>query len=181
MRHCISDINFEYSSRRVRLAAVVIVALFGACARYEYVNELDVPGLCPSEDERRIARERVPPIGYERVAGPATDSLRGRIVESDPTGDEITSRPVPSAQVHLLGSDRAVLTDSVGRFAIALPSENPVVLRSLGLGYWTRVDTLRIPLSAETGVLIALRPMVLDGPCSGLSAVRVRKPWWKWW
>lgn len=119
--------------------------------------------------------------GHERVAAPAADSLRGRIVESDPSGHEITGRPFPSAQVHLLDSGRGVLTDSVGRFSIAVPTEGPYVLRVLGIGYRARVEPLRARLSADAGVVIALRPMVLDGPCSGLAAVRVRKPWWKGW
>jgi hypothetical protein len=48
--------NFDRMPGGVRVV-LLIVALLSACARYEYVNDLDVPGLCPSEEERRIARE----------------------------------------------------------------------------------------------------------------------------
>jgi hypothetical protein len=167
--------------RGFRVTAFLMAALLSACFRYEHVNELEVPGLCPSEEERRIARERTPPIVYEPVTELASDSLRGRVVESDASGNELTARPVRSVQVHLLDTGRGALTDSVGRFAIAAPTGGPHVLRVLAIGYGARVDTLDAPLSAGSVIVIALRPMLLDGPCSGFAAVRVRKPWWKWW
>jgi hypothetical protein len=162
-------------------AAIVIAALLSACVRHEYVNELHVPGLCPPEEDRRIARDRQPPIIYERIAASPSDSLRGRVVESDITGHEMTDRPVLAAVVALQGTRQSVLTDSAGHFAIAVPSEGPFVLNVRRVGSMPRAETFPGPLSPDSSVVIALRTVVMDGPCSGLVAVPVRKPWWKWW
>ena len=104
------------------------------------------------------------------------------MVESDPSGQGIADRPINMVQVGLLGGDaRLAYSDSTGQFAISFPVSGHYELRVRALGYHTRVDTLLLPLAMDTAVVIALRPVTLDGACSGFATVRVRKPWWKWW
>src|SRR4051812_47404966 len=89
-----------------------LLALVLACARYEYVNELDVPGLCPGASARAPA---LPPLRVEVMPDTAADAaLRGRVVWAT------VSAGVQGAQVRVSNTQWSaeVLTDSAGSFAL---------------------------------------------------------------
>jgi len=149
----------------VRLVALLIVS---AC-RYEWKNELDIPSMCPPP------KPRVPAIRIASLT--SSGSMVGRISRLD------NGNGVDGARVRLQATPLSyvAVSDSLGRFVIdSLPFRRYVI------------DVLRIgfvPLLSDTLVVqttappfdIGLEVSMLDGPCSGLALVRVRKPWWKLW
>ncbi len=161
---------FRYHHRILSLL-LLGPSMLAACNRYEYVNELDLPE----------CKNRPPPILVH--AGPVAlepvDSawLYGIVVRKD------DGEPLEGAQVRVLSSDSAgVLTDRLGRFAFrGAPSHGLVHLDIRRIGFAHYTDTVSVPLERGTAWRVALAVMANDGPCSGLAAVRVRKPWWKFW
>lgn len=149
---------------------VILVAVLGACARYEYINELDVPGLC-ANFQRPNGNSRVELIDSLMVSG----SVVGTIVR-----DSLV--PLQQATVTLEGTGRRpAVTNPKGAFEIldVEPGEHVLVTRAIG--YEPRRDTVRMPVKGGIRVQAQLQVAVHDGPCSGFAAVRVRKPWWKLW
>jgi hypothetical protein len=150
----------------------------GACARTTWVNELDVPGLCPP-DARRYAP--APILRWVAVDAAATDdaipSLRVRVVARD---DE---RTLAGAAVLVESSPRVGrMSDSAGvaRFDTTIaPGRYALLTRRIG--FHPRRDSVTLPGAPGTMLEVPLEPALTDGPCSGLVAVRVRRPWWHWW
>lgn len=104
------------------------------------------------------------------------DSLSGRVIQS---GNRL---PVPGASVTLLAHPtRATTTDSLGAFAFAAVPAGHYLLRTRRIGMQSRMDTLHVAPTGGAPLVLALDTQMLDGPCSGFAAIRVRKPWWKLW
>ena len=146
-----------------------------ACARYEWVSDDQTPAC------RNYAFEsHGPPSLVPLVTEPGTvadsGTLHGRAIV-------FSSRlPVPGASVTLLTDpQRKATTDSLGTFTFTDVPPGTYVLRTRRIGYRTRTDTLHLAHGGGTSFVLALYQQVLDGPCSGFAAVRVRKPWWKLW
>lgn len=161
------------------LGLVVALGPLGACARYEWVNELDHPGGCPT-----AGRSPFPRGGTFHVDTDAPPLPPGEIVGTViRTGDAV---PVAAASVTArpdaggAGAPRAVRSDSLGRFRIDELSPGRYELATRRVGYALRYDTLLVG-AAGVRVQVGLEPQAVDGPCSGLAMVRVRKPWWKVW
>ena len=155
---------------RSRVCWTACLALAMGCVRYESVNELDVPGLCPKE-ARAAAPLRFEPAPTEG------STLRGRVVNVN--GDN----GVGSAQIRLSGVGRSteVLADSAGWFAFDSLPHGRYELLTRRIGFAMRRDSLSWPLARSESVLIPVKPQTLDGPCSGFTVFRMRKPWWKLW
>jgi hypothetical protein len=150
---------------------VVCLLAFAACARYEWRNELDVPGLCDP-----AAR---PPSAIVAHQDPET-ATGGAAVDGRVTG--LDGRSLAQARVLLSRPDTRVAasTDSTGSFRFDSMSKGQYALRVLRIGYYSAEDTLTMDSTAKF-LEIRLPPMVNDGPCSGFSRVRVHQPWWKSW
>ena len=71
-----------------------------------------------------------------------------------------------------------ILTDDHGRFRFASIGTGRLILSVGRIGYRRRTDTLSA-LSPGEALLLPMSGVPLDGPCSGFTAVRVHKPWWK--
>jgi hypothetical protein len=141
-----------------------------ACIRYESVNELDVPGLCPKEAHTpALLRFEPQTVG--------DSALHGRVVNAD--GDA----GLGSVQVRLSAGGRTteVVTDSTGRFTFDSVARGRFELLTRRIGFAMRRDSLSWPLDRSESVLIPLKAQLLDGPCSGFAVIRMRKPWWKLW
>ena len=145
------------------------LALVG-CARYEMKNELDVPGLCPDPASRHL-----PDTIETVVAGAADGRVFGRIVNNE------SRLPVVGANVVVPALRRGASADTLGRFQLDSIPQGSHEARVQRVGYWPRELRLIVTPDSAAALDIALRVVVIDGPCSGLTAVRVRKPWWKWW
>ena len=161
------------------LRLFISVTLLGACARYEWVNELDSPGGCPTARRRPFARR-----GTFRV-----DSGRSPLPPGEVAGTVVRvpdAVPVAAALVTVrpdsggAGTPRGVQSDSLGRFRIEGLSAGRYELATRRIGYGLRYDTVRIG-AAGLRVEVGIEPQAMDGLCSGLAMVRVRKPWWKVW
>ena len=151
---------------------LLTAAIAIACTRYEYVNELDLP-----ECKNR-------PVPILTDAGPVTHPspdttawFQGVVVSMD------DGEPLQDAHVQILGDDSpSVLTDSSGQFAFTGRARHgPVRLAIRRIAYAQYSDTLTVPLPLGVRWRVALAATPVDGPCSGFAAVRVRKPWWKFW
>lgn len=162
----------QVMGRAIRSAPLLALTL--GCARYEYVNELDVRGLCPG-----AARGPAPaPLRLEPTPDAAIGaSLRARVIAAnDGTG-------LQGAQVRLSDGARPaeVVTDSAGWFALDSLAAGRYEVLTRRIGFAARRDSLTWPLPERGSLLIPLTPQVLDGPCSGFAVVAVRQPWWKLW
>lgn len=165
---------------RLSLPLVAACAIGGvaACTRGDWVNELDVPGLC-SRDPIARARNHHPPLERRAVVPDADDrvALRVRVVVAG------SGQAVHGAQV-IVRSQPAVgdITDTLGivRLDTGL-APGRYVLETRRIGYAARQDSIRLPWPRDTSLLVPLRMTNTDGPCSGFAAVQVRRPWWRWW
>jgi hypothetical protein len=156
-----------------RVLLAILTLLVGSCTRYEWQNELDVRGLCAP---RAVPRFRI----SHREEADLTDaklSLRGRVT------DAAVGNPLAEARVRLVAAveQRDVATDSAGRFQLDSLAADRYVMDVLRVGYHQATDTLEVASGRRLIVDVALDQAILDGPCSGFAAVRVRKPWWKFW
>jgi len=159
---------------RTRPIVAVSLALSAACSRYEWRNELDVPGLCDA------SRQTTPGFVPRRVrleADPPGGQLRGRV------RDRNSGQPISQATVRLAGSRarHAVQTDSAGVFVIESPLSGRYAIQVARVGFQALRDTIELATDRGEPFEIGLDMAVLDGPCSGFATVRVRKPWWKIW
>jgi hypothetical protein len=153
---------------------VPLLLLALGCTRYETVNELDVPGLCPAS--ARTAPST--PLRYDPPRDSATEAaLRGRVVNAS-SGDGLAY-----AQVRLSrpGQVLEVIADSAGWFSRDSLPMGRYVLWTRQIGFAARRDSLTLPLPERRVAVIPLTATALDGPCSGFAALRIRKPWWKLW
>ncbi len=162
------------SSMQSRVLLAILTLLGGSCTRYEWQNELDVRGLCDSA--RAVPRFRI----SHREEADLTNaklSLRGRVT------DAALGTPLAEARVRLVAAaeQRNVATDSAGRFQLDSLAADRYVMDVLRVGYHRATDTLNVAPGPRLIVEVALDQAVLDGPCSGFAAVRVRKPWWTFW
>lgn len=167
-RHVIVTLGSPAASRRMACWAPLLSLAMG-CARYEWVNELDVPGV------RAGAASRPAPISlrFETPRDAASDAeLHGRVVSAS-GGDGLgyaQIRFTRGAQV------TEVVTDSAGWFTRDSLPAGHYELWTRRIGFAARRDSLPWPLPQRESVLIPLTMQVLDGPCSGFAAVRVPKP-----
>ena len=157
------------------IVRVVIVAAAATgplgCARYEWVPDYELPRCAASHRPTSG-----PPLTFEHDSGGSSNTLRGRVVL--PSG----SRGIPGTSVTLFAEPaRATTTDSLGTFAFVDVPAGTHVLGTRRIGYRSRTDTLRLPLTRGAALVLPLETEMLDGPCSGFAALRVRKPWWKLW
>jgi hypothetical protein len=165
--------------RLTTLGLLVAVGLLGACARYEWVNELDYPGGCPTAGRGPFPRRGTFHVDTGVPLLPPGE-IMGTVIR---TGD---AAPVAAASVTArpdaggAGVPRRVQSDSLGRFRINELSSGRYELATRRLGYAFRYDTLLVGADGVR-VQVGLEPQAMDGPCSGLAMVRVRKPWWKVW
>ena len=159
------------ASRRMAYWATLLSLAMG-CARYQWVNELDAPGVCQGV----ASRPGPGPLRFEPPRDTTTDAeLRGVVVSAS-GGDGLGY-----AQIRLTGGGRVseLVTDSAGWFTRDSLPAGHYELWTRRIGSAARRDSLTWPLPGRESVLIPLTMQVLDGPCSGFAMVRVRKPWWK--
>jgi hypothetical protein len=100
--------------------------------------------------------------------------VRGHVARAD------TAAPLAGAVVDLIRPpEERVITDAHGdfRFDSLAPGRYALRIRAIGFRPWQ--DTVRVVPEARPAFQIELVPDTLDGPCSGIFQVRVRKPWWK--
>lgn len=153
---------------------VVALALVAACSRYEWQNELDVPGMC---DAARQATHATVTRRVHRESGPAPARLRGHVTRRD-TREPLSQVLVRLADGHSRG---AVQSDTAGEFVIDSVLPGRYAIQVLRIGFHALRDTIEVAADGGAPLEIGLDVAVLDGPCSGFAAVRVRKPWWKVW
>ena len=122
---------------------------------------------------------RLTEIGAGRLAVSAEDGrLTGRVLSQG------MNEPIVAASVTVVGPvtpERGTFTDSLGRFTLDSIVSGDYVVRARAIGYIPRQERLVVFASPGPALDLELAPAVLDGPCGGFMAVRVRKPWWKWW
>jgi hypothetical protein len=154
-----------------RAAQWAFVSVLLPCARYEFVSDIDTPDC----DGFRRPEHRLLIVGADSTASARPDVLAGRILQRD------TRAPVYGALVILLpDSARRVFTDRAGGFTLANVPPGHYQLLVMHPGFGAARDWLPMPLEGSA-VELQLALQMTDGPCSGFTAVRVRKPWWKLW
>ena len=151
----------------------VLVLSLTACARYEWRNELDVPGLC--DGLRSDSLKSV--ISHSDGEGGAAHVVRGRVTDR---GSGVALAYARVRLVTPLGS-ASESTAATGTFQFPAPPDGRYVIEVTRLGYHRAADTIDVRADKPISVQARLVPQVNDGPCSGFSSVRVRKPWWKVW
>jgi hypothetical protein len=175
--------------RRVILALLALSAVT-SCARYEYRNELDVPGLCPppaparSTQWPRASRAPSDTVGQGSLLSGIIETPSGSSDPQPVKGAEILLRSLTAQTTRVSWPDSlSARSDSSGRFALPARASTAGTfeVRVQGYSHQQRVDTVALPLVGDSLVRIAIALSVEDGPCSGLASVRVRKPWWKFW
>ena len=154
--------------------SVAALALVGACSRYEWRNELDVPGMC---DAARQATHATVTRRVRLEPDSPTARLRGRLTRRD-TRESLSAAVVHLADGHSRG---AVQSDSAGGFVVDSILPGRYAIQVLRIGFHALRDTIDVAADGGTPLEIGLDVAVLDGRCSGFAAVRVRKPWWKVW
>ena len=151
------------------LAALLLPALLAAaCARYEWKNELEVPGACPRGDSA--------PAPPPRPVGAPGGRVLGRVLTE-------AGAPAVGAQVVVVGArpPRGALVDTLGYFALDSLAPGEYLLRVRQIGRVAQERRVAVRPGPGPALDVTLPLAMLDGPCSGFAAVRVRKPWWKWW
>lgn len=160
--------------RHERLARVVVFSAvcglsIAACSRYEWKPDYMMPECSGAPHTNR-------PLRIERELSMLGGGVRGRVVRWD------TAAPVMGARVDLMRPPAdSAYSDSRGYFHFDTLAAGRYVLRIRAIGYKSWQDTVNVVSDARPEFSIGLFPQVLDGPCSGFSVVRVRKPWWKPW
>ena len=156
-----------------RFHLILLTVAVAGCTRYEWRNELDVPGLC----DRSRSTE---PSGVLRQIDDSTGRagfLIGRV------RDRFSGSTLAEARVRVTDSARTlqVVSDSTGSFRLQSPPPGRYSVAVARIGYQSIHHALDLTVGASNIVDIQLAPTVHDGPCSGFAAVAVRKPWWKLW
>ena len=155
---------------------VVTVAgcLLIACSRYEWRNELDVPGLCPLPPDTT----QISAIHQSVVeASGGISSIHGRVATRDSGAALAEARIVVTG----LTEHRTVDADSLGIFRLDSLPPGRYRIEVRRVGSHGASDALDLVRGEVVQVAAALAPFVNDGPFSGFAAVQVRKPWWKIW
>jgi hypothetical protein len=169
------------------LAALAFTGMLSleACApRYTWVNELDAPGYCAGYLPPASVAEplmRVAPAVPTAATG-RSGAMSGRVECQD------DSAPLGwvSVELRLLGAAPdarpvAATTDSTGVFAFEDLPPGRYALRMRRIAFAAREDTLTVEAGRVVTRRVRLAPRALDGVCSGLMMMRVRKPWWRVW
>lgn len=155
---------------RFALAAATLLGSL-SCSRYVWVPDDELPA-CRNRREPASSR----PLTFEQRSASESGSLRGRVVMA------ANRRPIPWATVVLLMNEpRTTTTDSLGAFTFTDVRPGTYLIRTRRIGYQSPTDSLRAPLASGAALVLPLDAQMLDGPCSGFAALRVRKPWWKLW
>lgn len=155
---------------RASVGVGACVLLGGGCVRTVWVNELDVPGLCPPEAPRQ---ERSVDIVVQEA--PAASTIVGLV------WDAATGLPIQGVGVRLdTGARPLVVTDSAGVFLLENVAVGPNAVTVLMLGYRTRTDSVVAPERSIVRLSIPMAVEPLDGRCSGLVSVPVRRWTWPW-
>ncbi|MCE2398820.1 MAG: carboxypeptidase regulatory-like domain-containing protein [Gemmatimonadetes bacterium] len=98
--------------------------------------------------------------------GPQIVDLRIRIADpveiSGTVLDHATRAPLPGARIRLLGTDRDLLADSAGRFALSGVAPGVHVIRTDHLGYASRTDSLTVFSREALGLEIHLAPQAVE-------------------
>ena len=91
--------------------------------------------------------------------------------------------PVAGARVILSDAStrRMVASDSLGAFAIDSLRPGRYAIGVTAVAFHALNDSIVVSETDGGALDIALGQAVMDGPCSGFAAMRVRKPWWKLW
>jgi hypothetical protein len=157
-----------------RFVVATIGCLLVACSRYEWRNELDVPGLCPLPPDTT----QISVLRHSVAHGSGSvSSVRGRVVTRD-SGAALTEARIV---VTGLTERRSVDSDSLGLFAIDSLSPDRYRIEVRRVGSHGVTETLDLAPGDLVQVAAALAPFFNDGSCSGFAAVQVRKPWWRFW
>jgi Carboxypeptidase regulatory-like domain len=162
---------------RIAVALGILVAIGAGCTRYEYINETELP-----ECRNRGLPARPPELQWVAPAtAVAPGTLLGRVV--DTTGVAVWSAQVAlatdTAWRSLRPPTRRTLTDSLGRFRLDSVAPGHYTLFARRIGFESVRGPVDVP--ADRALLVTTAPAIMDGPCSGFSALRVRKPFWKLW
>lgn len=157
---------------RMVVVATLVFAL--GCSRYEWRNELDTPGLCDGANQ---AAHATVSLRVSLIGGPLGSQLRGQVNRRD------SREPLSGARVRLGNAvkRRVVESDSSGEFVIDSLLPGRYAIEVLRVGFHGLQDTVDVTRIDGGALEVRLDPFILDGPCSGFAAVRVRKPWWKVW
>jgi predicted phage tail protein len=141
-------------------AAAIILA---ACTRYEYRQ-----GSCPEPPPPGSA------IGWQRTSG-SGGAIEGRVVTID------SVKPIQLAMVTLSGDTRRWGTTAEGRFRLDSVTPGNYVLTVRRIGFSPATQAITVSTDSAVTALVALQRMnvILDG--CGYVAIRVKKPWWKFW
>ena len=152
-----------------RVGVVVLVTTIG-CSRYEWVSDIKTPQ----------CRNRPAPIlgSLVPIVTPGADSS---VVIG--LARELTSELLLSHATFIISTEPVigVRTDSAGRAELPVLPPGRYLVTVLRIGYSAAQDSVTFPLPSGARLEAKLEAQMLDGPCSGFAAVRVRKPWWKFW
>jgi hypothetical protein len=164
----------RHSVMRIRPIVTLVLLLSAGCSRYEWKNELDVPGLCDKQAKRNPGSitPRAP-----LDSQPTNDRLFGRVLMQ---GSE---QPLGGARILLTneGTRRTANSDSLGRFALDSILPGRYLIEVWSMAMHSVHESTYVAASERATLAVSLAPFPTDGPCSGFFAVRVRKPWWKLW
>ncbi len=148
--------------------------LAAACSRYEWKNELDIPGLCdkPADWTQSSIMSQVPPDSQ-----PSGERLLGRVYVQG------SGQPLGGARILLTseGARHQAESDSLGRFVLDWISLGEYLIEVWSIAMHSVHESTYVAASDRAALDISLAPFQTDGPCSGFAAARLRKPWWKLW
>ena len=147
------------------------------CARYEYINETALP-----ECRDRVLPVRPPALQRTAAEAPIErGTLIGRLV--DTSGVNVGYAQIALATDtawHAAGPPiRRSLTDSLGRFRLDSVAPGAYTLFARRIGCESIRGPVEVP--ADSALLVTTAQSIMDGPCSGFAALRVRKPFWNLW
>jgi hypothetical protein len=155
------------------LALASCASLLIGCNRYEWIPDYETDACRNRKAEPSVP---VPPPRFVPSSAEGGRSLSGIVVmggSNKPAHSQVTVYATPPI---------GTMTDSLGRFTIsAPPGRYRILVRTLA--YNSVQDSVTFPPPTHSTLVITVDPqaLMLDGPCSGFLAVRVRKPWWKIW
>ena len=132
------------------------------CTHYEWVQDYQVPGTCPSE--KPVPATPRPVLGLEAGA------VRGRVIGRG-------SRSPISGVVGFLTGGKVWQgrTDTAGYFRVDSVQAGRYLLVVRGLGFESWRDTVEVIRGPAHKFQIQLEPAMWDGPCSGYAMVWTKK------
>lgn len=159
--------------RQSVLALASCAGLLTACNRYEWIPDYETDACRNMKPEPSVP---VPPPRFIPSTAEDGRSLSGIVTMGS------SNKPAHSQVIVYATPPIGTMTDSLGRFTIsAPPGRYKFLVRTLA--YKSVQDSVTFPPPTHSVLAITVDPqaLVLDGPCSGFLAARVRKPWWKIW